>query len=159
MRSTFIVQYNPSAKTFVAGSSFFVIAKRTLIVWRLLLAACSAVLFAVALSNRAYELTSPSTLPWHVLLRKAYSIGAFAVIGFLIARSRLRGFRGGGSIAALVGLYSAAIEVGQYLTGVREGLLSNAFDVVCGLIGGALGSIFSSIRPLRARVGPGRRRS
>lgn len=103
--------------------------------------ACSAILFAVALSNQAYEATSPSSFSYHVLLRKAYSIGAFAVIGFLVVRSRLPGLTRPWPVALTVGLYSAAIEVGQYLTGVREGLASNAFDVLCGVIGGALGCI------------------
>jgi hypothetical protein len=114
-------------------------------IWRSGLLACLLILYAVALSNQAYEATSPSSLSWHVLLRKTYSIGAFAVIGFLIKRSRLRGFEELAPIAGAVGLYSAAIEVGQYLTGVREGPASNLFDVVCGVIGGALGSFVAGI--------------
>jgi len=100
-------------------------------------------LYAVALSNQAYEVTSPPALSFHVLLRKAYSIGAFAAIGFLATRSRLPGLARPQPVAAGVGLYSAAIEVGQYLTGVREGLASNAFDVLCGIVGGALGAVIA----------------
>ncbi len=113
-------------------------ARRT-VFWRCALVVCAALLFGIALSNQAYEATSPPSLSYHVLLRKAYSIGAFAVIGFLIVRSRLPGLGRLWPVALAVGAYSAAIEVGQYLTGVREGLASNAFDVACGVIGGALG--------------------
>lgn len=109
--------------------------------WRAGLLTCAVLLYAVALSNQAYEATSPSSFSFHVLLRKAYSIGAFAVIGFLIVRSRLPGLGGRWRAALAVGLYSAAIEAGQYLTGVREGLVSNAFDVFCGTVGGALGAL------------------
>lgn len=37
-----------------------------------------------------------------------------------------------------VALYSAAIEVGQDLTGSQEGYISNLFDVFCGATGGFL---------------------
>lgn len=109
--------------------------------WRAGLLTCAVLLYVLALSNRAYEATSPSSLSFHVLLRKAYSIGAFAVIGFLVVRSRLPGLRGRWQAALAVGLYSAAIEAGQFLTGVREGLTSNEFDVFCGIVGGTLGAL------------------
>ncbi len=115
-------------------------APRAVRLWRGALLVCSLILYAVALSNQAYEVTSPPALSFHVLLRKAYSIGAFAVVGFLVMRSRLPGLARLLPVALGVGLYSAAIELGQYLTGVREGLASNAFDVLCGILGGALGA-------------------
>jgi hypothetical protein len=113
---------------------------RTLRLWRVALLCAALVLYAVALSNQAYEATSPSSLSFHVLLRKAYSIGAFAVIGLLIVCSQFPGLKGFLAAALAVGTYSAAIELGQYLEGVREGLLSNALDVACGIAGGALGA-------------------
>jgi hypothetical protein len=45
-------------------------------------AALAAALFWAATSNEVYDLTSPSVLSFHVLLRKAYSIAAFALVGF-----------------------------------------------------------------------------
>jgi len=96
-------------------------------------------LFYVAISKSVYELTSPSFLSWHVLLRKAYSVGAFTVVGVLFAKGPRQKRRLTVTIGA-VALYSAAIEVAQYLTGAREGLVSNAVDVFCGALGGGLGA-------------------
>ena len=100
----------------------------------------------MALSNDVYEATSPAVIPFHVLLRKTYSVGAFALVGFLALRSRLPWPASLPAAALAVGLYSAAIELGQYLTGVREGLLSNGIDVACGAIGGALGALAARVR-------------
>lgn len=84
-------------------------------------------------------MTSPHALTFHVLLRKAYSIAAFALVGFTadkaLAPSRTAVLRG----AVLVGVYSAAIELAQWLLGSKEGLVWNTIDTVCGVIGGALG--------------------
>ena len=113
--------------------------------WRALALVVAAVLFWVATSDAVYESTSPSTLSWHVPLRKAYSIGAFALVGFLADKAL------GGSTRAvvrgtlLVALYSAAIEVAQFEVGSKEGLLWNGIDVVCGAVGGALGALISLI--------------
>lgn len=115
--------------------------ERPPVVWRWALAACAVLLYAVALSNQAYEATSPSSLSFHVLLRKGYSIGAFALIGFLAARSRVKGIRGWIPVAIAIALYSTAIEIGQYAEGVREGLLSNGIDIACGFVGGAIGAL------------------
>ena len=145
MRSTFISLYNPFKRAAVAGQSSSMTGPRTVGLWRSALIAAAIILYAVALSNQAYEATSPGWLPWHVLLRKTYSIGAFALLGFLLNRSRLRGFESVWAGAVAIGLYSTAIEIGQYVEGVREGLASNAFDVLCGVIGGALGAFVARI--------------
>lgn len=107
--------------------------------WRASALIIAATLFWVATSDVVYEMTSPRALTFHVLLRKAYSIAAFALVGFSAdkalgpsTRAVLRG-------ALLVGLYSAAIELAQWLLGSKEGLVWNAIDTVCGVIGGALG--------------------
>jgi hypothetical protein len=107
--------------------------------WRASALIIAAALFWVATSDVVYELTSPHALTFHVLLRKAYSIAAFALVGFTAdkalgpsARAVLRG-------ALVVGLYSAAIELAQWLLGSKEGLVWNSIDTVCGVIGGALG--------------------
>jgi hypothetical protein len=75
------------------------------------------------------------------LVRKFYSVLAFGVLGFLIARalgarlslSRLV------AVAACVAALSAIIEVFQRLNPVHESRLSSALDVLCGAIGGAVG--------------------
>lgn len=104
-------------------------------------------LYAIACSNQAYELTSPASLSFHVLLRKTYSIGAFALLGFLLGRSRLRRLGTVASIAFAIALYSAAIEVGQYFAGSREGLVSNGLDVLMGFVGGGLGAALARAFP------------
>jgi hypothetical protein len=108
-------------------------------------------LFAVAISNAAYEATSPSWLTFHVLLRKAYSVVAFALIGFVLSRT-LHASRSLSSvlrIALAVGLYSAFIEFGQWLySGAHETLAQQSVDVAAGLIGGAIGAALSGrVRP------------
>ncbi len=73
-------------------------------------------------------------------LRKIYSVIAFGIVGFFAApmlptTSRIR------DCALLVAFFSAIIEVAQKLTGAREGLASNAFDIACGAVGGLLGAL------------------
>jgi hypothetical protein len=111
---------------------------KTLKIWTLSLAVVAAILFAIALSNSAYELTSPSTFAWHVLLRKTYSIGAFALVGYLLRRTLLEHGRQDAFPTCIwaVALFSAAIEVGQDPTGSQEGYVSNLFDIFCGAVGG-----------------------
>jgi len=90
------------------------------------------------------------------LLRKAYSVIAFAIVGFFSAplfarRSRLR------NCALLVALFSTTIEIAQKLTGSAESLLSNAFDIGCGAVGGALGALlFNTVTALFERRRSGR---
>ncbi len=125
-------------------------------IWTLLLAVVGAVLFAVALSNEAYEATSPSSFAWHVLLRKTYSVGAFALVGYLLRRALQEHGRNDAFPTCIWGVaaYSAVIEIGQDLTGSHEGFISNAFDVLCGALGGfvAVADLaWKAIRSKRAR--------
>lgn len=106
--------------------------------WTLAALALAVALYAVALSRDVYDLTSPPPFAWHVVLRKAYSIAAFALLGFAARRAFGEQGRHMGVWTSVGGLacYSAAIEFGQWLHGSREGLAWNAVDVACGALGG-----------------------
>jgi NADPH-dependent 2,4-dienoyl-CoA reductase/sulfur reductase-like enzyme len=114
----------------------------------LLAAAAAVVFFAISLDRDIY---APGAWELHTtaqeydlnsfrILRKFYSVVAFAIVGFFAAarfepRTRLRG-----SVLVVAG-FSTAIEIAQYATGTREGLHSNAFDIGCGALGGLLGAL------------------
>jgi len=122
--------------------------------WLALFAALAIAFFALAVSNAVYETTSPFWLTFHVLLRKTYSIVAFALVGFALSQAT----RFGGTtrrtlrIAISIGLYSALIELGQrFVSGARESLAQQSFDVACGIIGGGLGALIAQIFASRAR--------
>ncbi len=124
--------------------------------WRVIALATAGVLFALALRVDVYNATSPRGLssilfgpdvvtfahPWwlslHIWVRKAYSVVAFAAVGFTADRalgpSRRRLLRA----ALLVAGYSLAIEVAQRIFVAREPNLESLLDVVCGAAGGAL---------------------
>jgi hypothetical protein len=111
--------------------------------WTISAALVAAALYAIALSKAAYELTSPVSLSWHVLLRKSYSIVAFTLVGYLLRRALREHHRDNAGFTILtcivgVAAYSAAIEVGQYFCGSTEGLGWNTVDTFCGAIGGTL---------------------
>ncbi|HZO92209.1 MAG TPA: hypothetical protein VFB22_00440 [Candidatus Baltobacteraceae bacterium] len=114
--------------------------------WSALALTVAAVLFWAAISNEVYDLTSPPSLSWHVALRKAYSIAAFAVVGFTADRALRPSPRAVLRAAALVAAYSAAIEVAQALHGSHEGLIWNGIDVLCGAAGGAIGAAVGRIK-------------
>jgi hypothetical protein len=112
-----------------------------------------AVLFWAALSHRIYNHTLPRRLIEHVfgedtdeggalavrvLLRKLYSIVAFALMGFVIDKALPHTRRPALRAALIVAAFSAAIEVAQKLHHAREGPLSNAIDIGCGALGGWL---------------------
>jgi len=112
----------------------------------------AALLFWAAISNEVYDVTSPARFSFHVLLRKAYSIAAFALVGFTAdralgttAKAQLRG-------ALLVAAYSAAIEIVQGVRGSDEGVAWNVADVLCGAAGGWLGVVAGRIRRSRRRA-------
>jgi len=116
--------------------------------WITATVATALLFFAVALSQEIYDATSPPTLSWHVLLRKAYSVAAFAVVGFCQRKALGTAVSGGRALAACtlgVALYSATIEVAQRVAGSSEGLGWNAIDVACGAAGGALGALAGSL--------------
>jgi hypothetical protein len=108
--------------------------------WTVLTVIVATILFVVALSNTVYDATSPSWLSWHVLLRKSYSVIAFAVVGYFLRRALKEHDRPNAIETCVLGItaYSAAIEIGQVAVGSHEGLLWNAVDVACGTLGGAL---------------------
>ena len=110
--------------------------------WTVAASVVAAVLFAAAISNEFYQLTSPPSLSWHVLLRKAYSIVAFALVAYLLRRALREHGRQRVALTCILGVaaYSGAIEIVQAFLGSREGFGWNAIDVVCGAAGGALGS-------------------
>jgi hypothetical protein len=99
----------------------------------------AAVFFGLATNDVVYEVTSPTQFSWHLIARKAYSIVAFALVGFTAdrafwpsARPALRG-------ALVVAIYSTVIEVAQAWHGSHEGVRWNIIDVLCGAVGGWLG--------------------
>lgn len=107
--------------------------------WWAATAIVAAALLLLSLSDTVYELTSPPG-PLQILLRKTYSVGAFALVGYLYARSwqasgRVRGWL---YLALSIAGYSALIEIVQAIDQSHEGLAWNAVDVACGFIGGAL---------------------
>ncbi len=112
-------------------------------VWTTAAVVVAAVLYATALDNDVYTITSPASLPSHVFLRKAYSVGAFALVGYLSGRALEEWGRrpNAAGLALLVGLYSAAIEIGQAFHGSTEGLAWNAFDTGCGALGGLIAGL------------------
>jgi hypothetical protein len=120
--------------------------------------AASLTFFAVALNANIYNETSPPSFAWHVLLRKLYSVGAFTLIGFLFTNS-LRACKRRTSFiqtAAVIGAYSACIEIGQAHAGSHEGLAWNAFDIGCGALGGAIGyhgDLWLRMKKLTPRAG------
>ena len=108
----------------------------------LLLAAAAAIgFYALGLSDAVYDLTSPGGWLAHVLVRKLYGLGCFALLGYLASKVFTRSPVLVSSVraAVVIALYSAAIEVGQRLTGGHESLKWNAVDVTLGFIGGAIG--------------------
>lgn len=120
--------------------------------WRFLAIVCAIVLYGIAISNRAYELTTPAAIPFHVILRKTYALGAFTLLGFLFEKSAVPRARGAAWSAAIVGLYSTAIELGQtYISLSTEPMGEHLFDIASGVVGGALGSWIATA--LRVRRG------
>jgi hypothetical protein len=107
-------------------------------------AVAAVVLYAISISGRAYELTSPVTLPFHELVRKIYALLAFALLGFLLERSKLRRAQGVIAGGVVIAVYSYAIELGQIVFAhSNETFAEHSFDVASGLAGGALGAFIA----------------
>jgi FtsH-binding integral membrane protein len=117
-------------------------ARRHAAFWWTATAIVAVILFFVADSDTIYNATSPATLDFHVLLRKAYSIVAFALLGWLAARaSQATGWRTSPlTMGWWLALFSLAIEIAQSMQPPSEGLAMNTVDVACGWIGGWLGA-------------------
>ncbi|MBV8362992.1 MAG: hypothetical protein JO193_00345 [Candidatus Eremiobacteraeota bacterium] len=116
--------------------------------WQTLLWAVVGVALVVAFSwaatdREVYETTSPHGLIAHVWLRKAYSIVAFAIVGAIVERwlPRINVVARVLCSAAVVGAYSALIEVAQKLLGSTESWRWNIFDIACGILGGCAGAL------------------
>ena len=108
--------------------------------WTIAAVVVATVMYALACSDEFYRLTSPPDLSWHILLRKSYSVVAFALVGYLGRRALEENGRTSVVAACVLGVacYSALIEVGQFVLGSTEGIYWNVFDTLCGALGGAL---------------------
>lgn len=105
---------------------------------------CAVVLYAISVSGRAYDLTTPASMPQHEVVRKIYALLAFALLGFLLERSNLRRARGVLAAGLAIAAYSYAIELGQIVfKHSTETFAEHSFDVASGLAGGALGAFVS----------------
>ena len=108
--------------------------------WTVAAIVVATLMYVLACRQDIYLLTSPPSLEWHVLLRKSYSVVAFAVVGYLLRRALVENGRSHLAATCIGGmaLYSGLIEVGQFIGGSDEGLVWNAIDVLCGALGGAV---------------------
>ena len=124
--------------------------------WRAFGIVAAIVVYGISISGSAYELTTPVTMAHHVLLRKIYAIGAFALLGFALERSNLRRVHGVVAAAIAIAVYSYAIEIGQIVIAhSNETFAQHAFDVASGFGGGALGAFLALL--VTARAGRARR--
>jgi hypothetical protein len=104
-------------------------------------------IFALALNDTIYLVTSPPSLGWHVPLRKFYSVLAFALVG-IIGRlgSQALSIRNSPLTQVfVVAIFSGLIEIAQRIDGSPEDFDSNLFDIACG----ALGGVIASALPIR----------
>ncbi len=123
--------------------------------WSIAATVVALVLLAVAVSHSVYDITSPVWLSWHIVLRKFYSLVAFALVGFCLRRALVENGRRNVVLPCIlwVAAYSATIEVLQFAYGSHEGLGWNAFDTFCGALGGALATIdLWLVKPTRERA-------
>jgi hypothetical protein len=109
--------------------------------WTQIAGFAAILFFALAINNDVYALTSPYQLEWHLVLRKTYSIVAFAIVGYCVRRAfdDHRRTRAVWLNVAALAAYSALIELVQAIGGSHEGLAWNAVDVACGAVGGFIG--------------------
>jgi hypothetical protein len=120
-----------------------------------IVAGIAGVIFCVlATNNTVYVTTSPPSFDYYVVLRKLYSVVAFALVGMPAALARRAEQRSASPavIGGIVAAYSAFIEVLQYfLDPPPEGLLWNAVDVACGFLGGAAAALIATRLFVRGR--------
>jgi hypothetical protein len=129
-------------------------------VWRIVAPLVAAVFFCLALRPEVDHATSPHGLShllfgadgdagasaishpaWlslHIVVRKLYSIIAFAIVGFCAQKALGPARRPMLRAVLLVAAYSLSIEVGQRLFVGIEPFLEQLFDVGCGALGGAI---------------------
>ncbi len=119
--------------------------------------------FLLSLSEDVDRVTAPHIFGLHVILRKGYSIIAFGIVAYLLARIRRSRFNDIFPLALVLSGYSALIEIAQYAVGSHEGLYWNLIDIECGFLGGYLGTGFhvwlarrhQKIKSATASQGPG----
>ncbi|HTD38836.1 MAG TPA: hypothetical protein VK669_15100 [Candidatus Limnocylindrales bacterium] len=87
------------------------------------------------------------------ILRKLYSIVAFALLGFIVNRALPPARRPALRAALIVAIFSGFIEIAQKLNHAPEGLLSNAIDIGCGGLGGWLGVVLDRAAARARRSG------
>ena len=127
-----------------------IVKRQAILWWTLTIIAAIAFLF-VAASDTVYDLTSPPG-PLQILLRKSYSLGAFALVGYPLSRALEASNMGKSAlfVATAVATYSLGIEIVQAIVGSHEGLGWNAADVAFGFAGGYLGAAINEcLRPHR----------
>jgi hypothetical protein len=115
--------------------------------WWVVAVIIGALLLFAAVNNKVYEVTSPTSFDYHVILRKIYSIVAFAMVGYPVARARALSDRSASPlvIGGIVAGYSTIIEVLQFvLDPPYEGFVSNVLDVAYGLAGGVFAAWLAS---------------
>lgn len=119
------------------------IAKRRATLWWTLTIIVALGFFFLALSDAVYDLTSPPG-SLQFLLRKSYSLGAFAIVGYVFSRASKASERGKSALYVpfAVATYSLVIEIGQAIVGSHEGLVSNGLDIAFGFVGGYVGTVF-----------------
>ncbi len=84
---------------------------------------------------------SGRNLDFRTILRKAYSIVAFGLVGVFVAMTVPDRSRRYTIAIAAVAVLSAIIEVVQKVAAHSyESFASNIFDVLCGAVGGAIGA-------------------
>lgn len=93
-------------------------------------------------------------LSLHVVVRKAYSIVAFAIVGLVVDKALPPVHRRALRAALIVAAFSAVIEIGQKLHHAPEGFASNLFDVGCGAFGGWIAIALQRARPARKQPTP-----
>lgn len=86
----------------------------------------------------------------HFVLRKIYSVVAFAVVGVFSAPLLGRPNRIW-ACALLVAAFSLTIEIVQRLTVSHESNVASLFDIGCGALGGALGGAIWNLASERLR--------
>jgi hypothetical protein len=84
------------------------------------------------------QLAHPWWLSLHIWVRKAYSIVAFAAVGFSIQCALRPAVRPALRAAVIVGIYSLGIEIVQRLFVTVEPVMESVLDVGCGALGGWL---------------------
>jgi hypothetical protein len=94
----------------------------------------------------------PRWLSLHTWVRKAYSVVAFACVGFTAHRALGPTTRPRGRMAALVAFYSLAIEIAQHQLIGPEPLAESAFDVGCGAVGGWLAIVLDEAITAKSRA-------